>query len=700
MKRTVLGTVAILCVVTARPGWTATIHVPVDQPTLAAAMAIAQPGDEVILACGTYHEHDVPLVPGVTLRSETRDPACVTIDADHLGRVLELRASESRTVIEGLTLRNGDAVDGGGIRIEYASATIRRCAILDCRAQYGGGAIFAIGPDLLLEDTLVARNHVWGGVIGAAGALDVANGTTTVRNCTVTLNTYDPAGGFPTGGVRAANGAVVNLDHSIVALNTPPQTSGWIDVVWHLDCLHTTDPLFCDSGQGDFSLSSASPCLPGNGSCTALIGAFGHGCGPVTSQTYTITTDPVGLPITVDGQDLTSPVVVTWEQWSEHDIAVAPLLETAPGTRLLFSNWSQGGESTQRVMAPTGPATFVASYRTEFQLAMPATPGGTTAPGPGWYAPGSSVSISAAPAHGLFLSRWIGTGAGSYNGSDNPASIRMDGPVAQVPRFELIPFEFSLSASSTDPHVNRTTATAGPRFVYLWLTCARNGLSAMEAGITGNLAVLGFEPLSGVLNAGTPQDLLLAVPDCPRGDGVDVLLGTFTVLEPAGGGRMCLGSAAGHGTEVAVVGAVDCDTVSPFYSRAPGVTGFTSDGSSPCRKGRNTCSGVPAPATEPTDVAVGPVILDVAPIVAPNPFAESVEIRFVVPREGRASVRIFDVAGRLVRSVLDERLPAGARVATWDGRTGEGRPAPAGVYFTRIETDGSGHNVKILRQPR
>ena len=49
----------------------------------------------------------------------------------------------------------------------------------------------------------------------------------------------------------------------------------------------SADPLFCDAAAGDFTLSSQSPCLPGNhpdGADCGLIGAFGQGCGTVSVQ--------------------------------------------------------------------------------------------------------------------------------------------------------------------------------------------------------------------------------------------------------------------------------------------------------------------------------------------------------------------------------------------------------------------------------
>ncbi len=70
----------------------------------------------------------------------------------------------------------------------------------------------------------------------------------------------------------------------------------------------------------------------------------------------------------------------------------------------------------------------------------------------------------------------------------------------------------------------------------------------------------------------------------------------------------------------------------------------------------------------------------------PNPFNPRTEIRFVLPREMPARLRIYDISGRLVATLVDGRLPAGEHVATWNGRTDDGGRAPSGVYFSRLTT--------------
>ncbi|HPF69343.1 MAG TPA: MBL fold metallo-hydrolase [Candidatus Krumholzibacteria bacterium] len=71
----------------------------------------------------------------------------------------------------------------------------------------------------------------------------------------------------------------------------------------------------------------------------------------------------------------------------------------------------------------------------------------------------------------------------------------------------------------------------------------------------------------------------------------------------------------------------------------------------------------------------------------PNPFNPSTEIRFESARTGAGSLRIVDVAGRLVH---DEPLAVltGINAVRWDGRDAQGRSVPAGVYLYQVTVPG------------
>lgn len=75
--------------------------------------------------------------------------------------------------------------------------------------------------------------------------------------------------------------------------------------------------------------------------------------------------------------------------------------------------------------------------------------------------------------------------------------------------------------------------------------------------------------------------------------------------------------------------------------------------------------------------------------VHPNPFNPSATIVFTLPGAAAATLRVYDLSGRLVRTLLDgaPRGP-GSHEAVWDGRDDRGRTLPAGTYVARLEAGG------------
>ncbi|UCF04172.1 MAG: S8 family serine peptidase [bacterium] len=65
----------------------------------------------------------------------------------------------------------------------------------------------------------------------------------------------------------------------------------------------------------------------------------------------------------------------------------------------------------------------------------------------------------------------------------------------------------------------------------------------------------------------------------------------------------------------------------------------------------------------------------------PNPFNPVTRISFSIGSDCHVSLRIYDVAGRLVRTLVDERRDAGNHVEIWHGRDGSGRNVASGIYF-------------------
>ncbi len=72
----------------------------------------------------------------------------------------------------------------------------------------------------------------------------------------------------------------------------------------------------------------------------------------------------------------------------------------------------------------------------------------------------------------------------------------------------------------------------------------------------------------------------------------------------------------------------------------------------------------------------------------PNPFTEQSAIAYSVPAQGaRVALRIYDINGRLVRTLVDAVSAGGVHEAVWDGRDSNGTPVASGIYFCRAEVD-------------
>lgn len=73
------------------------------------------------------------------------------------------------------------------------------------------------------------------------------------------------------------------------------------------------------------------------------------------------------------------------------------------------------------------------------------------------------------------------------------------------------------------------------------------------------------------------------------------------------------------------------------------------------------------------------------PLAAPNPFRSWGTIHFGIGRPTAVSLAVYDVRGRCVRVLLDERvLPAGEHHVSWDARDDRGHDVSSGVYFYRF----------------
>lgn len=80
-----------------------------------------------------------------------------------------------------------------------------------------------------------------------------------------------------------------------------------------------------------------------------------------------------------------------------------------------------------------------------------------------------------------------------------------------------------------------------------------------------------------------------------------------------------------------------------------------------------------------------------------NPFHGQASLRYSIPEDSRTELSVFDVAGRRVKSLVQESMKAGSYTAVWDGLDEEGVAAPSGIYFARLRAGSEERRIKLVR---
>jgi hypothetical protein len=68
----------------------------------------------------------------------------------------------------------------------------------------------------------------------------------------------------------------------------------------------------------------------------------------------------------------------------------------------------------------------------------------------------------------------------------------------------------------------------------------------------------------------------------------------------------------------------------------------------------------------------------------PNPFNPTTTIRYSARARSHVSIRIYNVAGQLVRTLVDGVTTPGVHDVVWNGRDNAGEPVSSGVYLYRM----------------
>jgi len=93
---------------------------------------------------------------------------------------------------------------------------------------------------------------------------------------------------------------------------------------------------------------------------------------------------------------------------------------------------------------------------------------------------------------------------------------------------------------------------------------------------------------------------------------------------------------------------------------------------------------------------VGPGLRNRLLSFGPNPFSSKAAIRYQTAKDGTPiSVRVYNLAGQLVKTLASGTVGAGDHSVAWDGRDEQGRMVSAGVYFVRLNIGGQAATARI-----
>ena len=159
MRCTNLITCAVMTAISS-VAYADTLLVPSEYGSIQSGIDAAIEGDIVSVEAGIYYETIDFIGKAITVSSADGDPSGTFIDggvsSDSV--VKFVTAETAKSILDGFTIRNGDAIDGGGVYILSASPTIQNCIISGNTASWFGAGIYLESGTLTLENVAIIGN--------------------------------------------------------------------------------------------------------------------------------------------------------------------------------------------------------------------------------------------------------------------------------------------------------------------------------------------------------------------------------------------------------------------------------------------------------------------------------------------------------------------------------------------------------------
>ena len=98
---------------------------------------------------------------------------------------------------------------------------------------------------------------------------------------------------------------------------------------------------------------------------------------------------------------------------------------------------------------------------------------------------------------------------------------------------------------------------------------------------------------------------------------------------------------------------------------------------------------------EETPIKDTPYTFGFAPSMA-NPVRGRSPIAYNTATTGRVSLKVYDSAGRLVKTLVNSVEPAGAKTLFWDAKDENQRSVASGIYFLKLDVEGQAATHKLI----
>ena len=83
--------------------------------------------------------------------------------------------------------------------------------------------------------------------------------------------------------------------------------------------------------------------------------------------------------------------------------------------------------------------------------------------------------------------------------------------------------------------------------------------------------------------------------------------------------------------------------------------------------------------------------------LSPNPFMSEIKIDFNIDEPDNVTIKVYDISGKLVKSLINETKPAGKYTVYWNGKNNAEATVPNGMYFVRLDNGSISRTEKVVK---